>query len=637
MITHGVVVVVRRWLLVLIVVLLPLCYGGIVSISGQKLDDVYKQLKHLNKPSLKSIKSPDGDIIDCVHISHQPAFDHPLLKNHTIQMRPSYHPEGLFEENKESIPKSNEGISKSITQLWHLNGRCPKETIPIRRTKKKEILSASSIKSFGKKQHGTIPKPAMSTQPESINLSGHEVQPLTSTQSLCMNICMYRVSVQGDKYYGTKATVNVWKPIIQQSKEFSLSQLWVVAGSYPSDLNTVEAGWQVLEVGDGVFEVLSTSGDTHLGGDDFDKVPFLATAGSRTRVIHLDKRVPTDAGLGGGSSNAATALWASEIGSDVLFFFSQGAAYCTGRGEVWILSHSLLYAVIRVAVSASCFWFGLEITPILDVKTVEGGSISKLLCHLPRDISLKNQEIPLRLLLWYLDPLILKNDVSHILQDASGRPFLCLNIAFHERMDWRSIIICLALSPAMFVETRALLHNWFLMTYCSLKEAASAAYAQVCAPYHTWAVRTAVYAGMCALPTWEQLLLKLNENADTTKGAWWLQFGNEVVGYWPTSLFSYLVDSASVIQWGGEVLNFASGGQHTTTQMGSGRFPKEGFGKASYIKNIQIVDGSNNLRAPIGVSTFAEQSNCYNVQMGINSDWGNYLYYGGPGRNPSCP
>lgn len=32
----------------------------------------------------------------------------------------------------------------------------------------------------------------------------------------------------------------------------------------------------VLEVGDGVFEVLSTSGDTHLGGDDFDKVYFLS-------------------------------------------------------------------------------------------------------------------------------------------------------------------------------------------------------------------------------------------------------------------------------------------------------------------------------------------------------------------------
>jgi hypothetical protein len=39
--------------------------------------------------------------------------------------------------------------------------------------------------------------------------------------------------------------------------------------------------WPLLQVGDGVFEVLSTSGDTHLGGDDFDKriVDFLAEVG----------------------------------------------------------------------------------------------------------------------------------------------------------------------------------------------------------------------------------------------------------------------------------------------------------------------------------------------------------------------
>ena len=28
----------------------------------------------------------------------------------------------------------------------------------------------------------------------------------------------------------------------------------------------------ILEIGDGVFEVLSTNGDTHLGGDDIDEV-----------------------------------------------------------------------------------------------------------------------------------------------------------------------------------------------------------------------------------------------------------------------------------------------------------------------------------------------------------------------------
>jgi 4-diphosphocytidyl-2-C-methyl-D-erythritol kinase len=58
------------------------------------------------------------------------------------------------------------------------------------------------------------------------------------------------------------------------------------------------------------------------------------------------------AGLGGGSGNAATTLWAAneltgrpastadllkwsgDIGSDISVFFSEGAAYCTGRGEI---------------------------------------------------------------------------------------------------------------------------------------------------------------------------------------------------------------------------------------------------------------------------------------------------------------
>ncbi len=47
----------------------------------------------------------------------------------------------------------------------------------------------------------------------------------------------------------------------------------------------------ILEVGDGVFEVLSTSGDTHLGGDDFDKkiVDFIAGDFQRAEGIDLRK------------------------------------------------------------------------------------------------------------------------------------------------------------------------------------------------------------------------------------------------------------------------------------------------------------------------------------------------------------
>ncbi len=70
--------------------------------------------------------------------------------------------------------------------------------------------------------------------------------------------------------------------------------------------------------------------------------------GARLRLI---KRIPTAAGLGGGSSDAAAALaaanvgWklglslpelaslAAELGSDVPFFLNRGPAVCRGRGE----------------------------------------------------------------------------------------------------------------------------------------------------------------------------------------------------------------------------------------------------------------------------------------------------------------
>lgn len=64
---------------------------------------------------------------------------------------------------------------------------------------------------------------------------------------------------------------------------------------------------------------------------------------------------------------------------------------------------------------------------------------------------------------------------------------------------------------------RVLFQNFLSSEDCYLREAASTAYTDTCAAYHTWAVRTAVYAGMYALPTRDQLLVKLNETDESAE------------------------------------------------------------------------------------------------------------------------
>ncbi|CAK9310323.1 unnamed protein product [Citrullus colocynthis] len=379
--------------------------------------EAQSHLKKLNKPAVKSIKSPDGDIIDCVHMAHQPAFDHPLLRNHTIQMKPNFHPEGILRDSKLSTKASK---SEAITQLWHLKGSCPKGTIPIRRTKKEDILRANSVKSYGKK------KPHATVKPTSIDID-------LNGQNGHQHAIIY---VEGGQYYGAKATINVWSPKIQQTNEFSLSQIWILGGTFGEDLNSIEAGWQV---------------SPDLYGDN------------NTRLF---------------------TYWTSDA------YQATGCYNLLCSGFVQINN--------EIAMGASIF-------PIS---------------------SYRGSQYDISLLIW----------------------------------------------------------------------------------------------------------------KDPKEGNWWMQFGNKyVLGYWPAFLFSYLTDSASMIEWGGEVVNSESDGQHTSTQMGSGHFPGEGFGKAGYFRNIQIVGESNSLRAPEDIGTFTEQPSCYDVQNGKSDDWGNYFFYGGPGRNPSCP
>ncbi|XP_052486847.1 uncharacterized protein LOC105765987 isoform X2 [Gossypium raimondii] len=379
----------------------------------QKLKFIRQRLNKINKPAVKTIQSPDGDTIDCVLSHHQPAFDLPQLKG----QRPLDPPEGPRVYERDGVMMTAEVEEEEEgehVQLWRMSGEtCPEGTIPIRRTTEQDLLRASSVRRFGRKPRRRVRRDSTS--------NGHE------------HAVGY---VSGGEYYGAKGSINVWAPHVSNPYEFSLSQLWVISGSFAHDLNTIEAGWQV---------------SPELYGDNYPR----------------------------------------------FFTYWTNDAY-EATGCYNLMCSGFVQTNNRIAIGAA-------ISPI---SSYHGG------------------QFDITLLIW--------KDPKH--------------------------------------------------------------------------------------------------------GNWWLEFGSGIlVGYWPSFLFTHLRDHATMVQFGGEIVNTRPGGSHTSTAMGSGHFAGEGFGKASYFRNLEVVDWDNNLIPLPNLRVLADHPNCYDIRGGVNGVWGHYFYYGGPGRSVRCP
>ncbi|KAF7150344.1 hypothetical protein RHSIM_Rhsim02G0222200 [Rhododendron simsii] len=62
----------------------PNLVEGSIELSAREDLELENELKLLNKPAVKTIQTEYGDIYDCVDFYNQPAFDHPMLKNHSF-------------------------------------------------------------------------------------------------------------------------------------------------------------------------------------------------------------------------------------------------------------------------------------------------------------------------------------------------------------------------------------------------------------------------------------------------------------------------------------------------------------------------------------------------------------------------
>ncbi|KAI3845561.1 hypothetical protein MKX03_019710 [Papaver bracteatum] len=201
-------------LVVLFFVMMSLSYNGAEGRNILGVEDLTleKHLRVLNKPAIKTIQTEHGDIFDCVNIHKQPAFDHPLLKSHKIQMRPS------------SLPKK----SSSTTQSLKLHSKplgCPYGTVPIKRTSKEDLIrsrtfSESSFNNNVLSRHGDI------EQQSTVKLAI-----LGTDKNITTPI------------YGVQAYINIANPTVGND-EFSSAQVWIESGP-ADDVNTIQAGWAV--------------------------------------------------------------------------------------------------------------------------------------------------------------------------------------------------------------------------------------------------------------------------------------------------------------------------------------------------------------------------------------------------------
>uniref|UniRef100_A0A0D9WD99 Neprosin PEP catalytic domain-containing protein n=1 Tax=Leersia perrieri TaxID=77586 RepID=A0A0D9WD99_9ORYZ len=372
---------------------------------------------------LRFQRSPDGDVIDCVPVHLQPAFEHPMLRGQKPQEAPAARPKSRSHgHGGDGDDDGEHGLRQA---WWDAGEECPEGTIPVRRTTEADMLRASAaaagggIGRFGMKPRGSGGGAARRDS----SSSGHEH-------------AVGYVS-GGGQFYGAKASLNVWPAQVASPAEFSLSQIWLISGSFGNyDLNTIEAGWQVSP---------QLYGDNH---------PRFFT------------------------------YWTNDAYQETGCY----NLHCSG----FVQTNS------RIAMGAA-------ISPIS---------------------SFAGRQFDITLLIW----------------------------------------------------------------------------------------------------------------KDPKQGHWWLQLGSgPLVGYWPSFLFSHLGIHADMAQFGGEVVNTRPSGSHTPTQMGSGHFPSEGYGRAAYFRNIQLVDWDNNLISVAGLRLLADRPACYDIVGGQGGAWGTYFYYGGPGRNARCP
>ncbi|KAJ0962699.1 hypothetical protein J5N97_027821 [Dioscorea zingiberensis] len=258
-----VIVKVLKMMLLFIFVCLLLPSFGLSSENNLTIDEdleIERQLKLLNKPAIKTIVD-DGDIYDCVDIYKQPAFDHPSLKNHKIQLRPNSYPDGLFDDD---ISSSTNGTSIEIGLKD--GNTCPSGTVPIRRVSKDDLIRMrTSFKDM--KMNPPVKNDKNHIQKQWAVYIGRSKKP--------------------SGFSGVSAFINVYGLPQVMLTQFSSSLAWLVNNLKEDQINIISVGWTVSPVTYGDNKTRLTAGWTI---DNYQKTGCQDT--SCPGFVQLSKKLP---------------------------------------------------------------------------------------------------------------------------------------------------------------------------------------------------------------------------------------------------------------------------------------------------------------------------------------------------------
>ncbi|TXG61947.1 hypothetical protein EZV62_013310 [Acer yangbiense] len=604
------------------------------------LSGIDRKLKLLNKPAVKSIKSEDGDIIDCVDIHKQPAFDHPALRNHKIQMRPS------FDLPTEKLDRRNESSQPVIQQTWQKSGSCPEGTVPIRRIRKQDLLRAASLEQFGTKPPNILSASNKTDIkniifPPSINNTKLQIMSSINRSSAIM-------TTVGHNYVGAQGDINVRNPIVDLLDDYTTGQIWLKAG--PGDnFESIEAGWAVNPklYGDNetrLFAYWSLDSYKTTGCIDITCPGFVQTnpklalgvglrpnsgSGFLPIAIHLDTNKGNWWLKIGDKYEVAVGYWPKGI----FEYLSHSATTVEWGGEVYSQNVKKGPPHTRTQMGSGSFGQTLErfAASILHVRIID----DSLQVKYPESVGTGSDEEycygafnyvhgnnvepvfffggpgqnPLCICIC-LQWAVLATRVRCCLKfsaDKLGHP----SIKVKDHSEDGDIINCVDIYKQPAFDHPALRNHkiqvnrglygdiltrlfvyWTKDTYRT-----TGCFNLTCNGFVQTSSQVALGAslGPYSVVLGPQYHITFGTYLDL-QGHWWLKIGDNIIGYWPTALFDQLQQSASLVGWGGEVYSEnVKSSPHTNTEMGSGSFAQTRYGSACFISNMRIQDANSML------------------------------------------